>query len=159
MTQFDWAWHTSLLTNSPLLCWQEPRGHDGLQRPSGPTRTPNLEPAMNGAGHAPVTVNNYKYSNSGNGELTRAITCALFVHLNCQSVNIWPGVCLLPLSATECVHTPRLLVCLCIWLRYSAQHCRVVLGHCSCRPLDLIGQRCKNDPISYRKRKSLTMYF
>ncbi|XP_061571429.1 par-3 family cell polarity regulator beta a isoform X2 [Cololabis saira] len=44
---------------------QEPRGHDGPQRPPGRARPPNLEPAANGAGLALVTAGSHTSSDSG----------------------------------------------------------------------------------------------
>ncbi|XP_078099604.1 par-3 family cell polarity regulator beta a isoform X2 [Sander vitreus] len=59
---------------------QEPRGHSAYQRPSGPSRPPNTEPTMNGAGHAPKTTNNYAYGNSGSAPYPAAAANGSYGH-------------------------------------------------------------------------------
>lgn len=49
---------------------------------------------MNGVSHTPATANSYAYGNSRSGEhtLDKIALCTIFVHLNCQIVNIRLGV-------------------------------------------------------------------
>ncbi|KAM6893471.1 par-3 family cell polarity regulator beta a [Xenentodon cancila] len=66
----DGTWSSSYTENIRAMAGQMWAGsdfwdHDGLQRPSGHTRTPNLEPAANRAGLTLVKTGNYASSDSG----------------------------------------------------------------------------------------------
>lgn len=138
ISRSDWAHifaYEPLITISIIslhlcLCWQEPQGHNAYQGPSGPPRPPNTEPTMNGVSHTPATANSYAYGNSRSGEhtLDKIALCTIFVHLNCQIVNIRLGEfvysCYLRLSvytqyvcrpACVCARALTYYTCMCVF--------------------------------------------
>lgn len=120
----------SIISLHLCLCWQEPQGHNAYQGPSGPPRPLNTEPTVNGVSHTPAAANSYASGNSRSGEhtLDKITLCTIFVHLNCQIVNIRLGVFVysryLRLSvytqyvcrpACVCVHAYILYMHVCVW--------------------------------------------
>ncbi|TDG96206.1 hypothetical protein EPR50_G00237580 [Perca flavescens] len=79
---------THQLNNHKGSSNQEPRSHSAYQGPSGPSRPPNTEPTMNGAGHA---TNNYTYGNSGSAPYPAAAANGSYGHYSNDDEELEEG--------------------------------------------------------------------
>ena len=124
----------SIISLHLCLCWQEPQGHNAYQGPSGPPRPLNTEPTVNGVSHTPAAANSYASGNSRSGEhtLDKITLCTIFVHLNCQIVNIRLGVFVYSRYLRLSVYTQYVCRPACVCARLHTIHACVCLTPSQC---------------------------